>query len=260
LSQRNGLERGRTASSEQSDVEDLRGERLTRRFGTKHAVSNVDVRVTRGEVVGLLGPNGAGKTTIFNMLAGSLRPSAGRVLLVGRDVTTLPMFRRARLGITYLPQETSIFRRLTVAGNIEAILETVESSRSRRRARLESLLAELGLADKAGRRADSLSGGERRRLEITRALVLEPAFMLLDEPFAGVDPIAVIDTQNIVRMLRTRGIGVMITDHNVRETLSICDRGYIIKDGAILKHGTPDEIADDPRVREVYLGEKFRLV
>lgn len=242
-----------------SDVGALRGEGLIRRFGIKQAVSNVDVRVTRGEVVGLLGPNGAGKTTVFSMLAGSLRPHEGRVVLGDRDVTGLPMFRRARLGITYLPQETSIFRRLTVAGNIEAILETVEPSRSGRKARLAALLAELGLADKAGRRADSLSGGERRRLEITRALVLEPAFMLLDEPFAGVDPIAVIDTQNIVRMLRTRGIGVMITDHNVRETLSICDRAYIIKDGAILKHGTPDEIADDPRVREVYLGENFRL-
>ena len=241
------------------DARELQGRGLTRRFGIQEAVSRVDVEVVRGEVVGLLGPNGAGKTTIFNMLAGSLRPTDGRVLLGGRDVTELPMFRRARLGITYLPQETSIFRRLTVAENIEAILETVESSRPARRARLESLLAELGLADKAGRRADSLSGGERRRLEITRALVLDPAFILLDEPFAGIDPIAVSDAQNIVRMLRTREIGVMITDHNVRETLSICDRAYIIKDGAILKHGTPDEIAGDPRVREAYLGENFKL-
>jgi lipopolysaccharide export system ATP-binding protein len=243
-----------------NDVRELQGRGLTRLFGIKEAVSHVDVDVARGEVVGLLGPNGAGKTTIFNMLAGSLRPNSGRVLLGGRDVTDLPMFRRARLGITYLPQETSIFRRLTVAENIEAILETVEPSRAVRRARLGSLLAELGLADKAGRRADSLSGGERRRLEITRALVLDPAFILLDEPFAGIDPIAVIDAQNIVRMLRTREIGVMITDHNVRETLSICDRAYIIKDGAILKQGSPDEIAADPCVREAYLGENFRLV
>jgi len=237
----------------------LRGEQLTRRYGSKEAVRGVDVHVAPREVVGLLGPNGAGKTTIFAMLAGQLPPSAGRVLLGARDVTALPMYVRARLGITYLPQETSIFRRLTVAGNIEAILETVETDRRARRARLDALLAELGLADMADRRADSLSGGERRRLEITRALVLDPAFMLLDEPFAGVDPLAVADTQRIVGLLRTRGIGVMITDHNVRETLSICDRAYIIKDGTILKHGDPGEIARDPRVREGYLGENFSL-
>lgn len=238
---------------------ELIGKALTRRFGANEVVHRVDVRLSPREVVGLLGPNGAGKTTIFGMLAGSIGPSAGSVLLGERDVTAVPMFRRARLGITYLPQETSVFRRLSVAANIEAILETVEPDRRVRRARLEELLAELGLADKANRRADSLSGGERRRLEITRALVLEPIFMLLDEPFAGVDPIAVSDTQKLVRMLRTRGIGVMITDHNVRETLSICDRAYIIKDGVILKHGTPDEIARDSRVREVYLGENFSL-
>ncbi len=237
----------------------LEGRGLTRRFGAKEVVSNVDVELSPREVVGLLGPNGAGKTTIFGMLAGSLGPTAGRVLLAGQDVTVLPMFRRARLGITYLPQETSVFRRLSVAANIEAILETVEPDRRARRARLHELLDELGLADKADRRADSLSGGERRRLEITRALVLQPTFMLLDEPFAGIDPIAVADAQKLVQMLRIRGIGVMITDHNVRETLSICDRAYIIKDGAILKHGGPEEVARDPRVREVYLGENFRL-
>jgi lipopolysaccharide export system ATP-binding protein len=238
----------------------LCGEALVKRYGSKEAVCGVDVRVAPREVVGLLGPNGAGKTTIFAMLAGQLAPTSGRVRLGARNVTALPMFVRARLGITYLPQETSIFRRLTVAGNVEAILESVEPDRRVRRARLEELLSELGLADKAGRRADSLSGGERRRLEITRALVLDPAFMLLDEPFAGIDPLAVADMQKIVGLLRGRGIGVMITDHNVRETLSICSRAYIIKDGTILKHGGPDEIARDPRVREVYLGENFRLV
>ena len=242
-----------------SEGEALVAEQLVKRFGAKAAVAGVDLRLAPREVVGLLGPNGAGKTTAFGMLAGSLRPTSGRVLLGDRDITRIPMFRRARLGITYLPQETSVFRRLTVAGNIEAILEVVEPDRRVRRGRLEELLAELGLADKANRRADALSGGERRRVEITRALVLDPAFMLLDEPFAGVDPIAVVDTQGIIGKLRGRGIGVMITDHNVRETLSICDRAYIIKDGVILKEGTPDEIASDPRVREAYLGENFTL-
>ena len=211
------------------------------------------------EVVGLLGPNGAGKTTTFNMIAGSVRPSRGRVFLGEREITELPMYRRARLGVTYLPQEASIFRRLSVADNVNAILETVEKDRSRRRERLQELLGELGLTEKAGRRGDSLSGGERRRVEITRALVLDPQYMLLDEPFAGVDPIAVIDIQKIIEQLKSRSIGVIITDHNVRETLSICDRAYIIKDGQILKLGTPEEIADDPEVRAVYLGKNFRL-
>jgi len=181
------------------------------------------------------------------------------VYLAGKEITPLPMYRRARLGITYLPQEASIFRRLSVADNVNAILETVERDRTRRRERLVELLAELGLSEKAGRRGDSLSGGERRRVEITRALVLDPKFMLLDEPFAGVDPLAVIDIQKIIEQLKKRSIGVIITDHNVRETLSICDRAYIIKDGEILRTGTPEEIADDPQVREVYLGENFRL-
>ena len=232
---------------------------LEKRFGSKLAVRDVDLDLAEGEVVGLLGPNGAGKTTVFGLLAGSLRAGAGRVLLGDREITGLPMFRRARLGITYLPQETSIFRRLSVAANIGAILETVERDRSLRRARLCELLDELGLSDKAGQRADRLSGGERRRLEITRALVLGPRFMLLDEPFAGVDPLAVLEVQKIIRELRKRSIGVMITDHNVRETLSICDRAYIINAGGILKTGTPSEIAADPNVREVYLGEHFSL-
>jgi len=241
-----------------SDVA-LWAKELIKRYGEKEAVRSVSLEVHPGEVVGLLGPNGAGKTTTFNMIAGSVRPTLGQVFLGEEEITELPMYRRARLGITYLPQEASIFRRLSVADNVNAILETVESDRAKRRERLAELLAELGLSEKANRRGDTLSGGERRRVEITRALVLNPRFMLLDEPFAGVDPIAVIDIQKIIDQLKSRGIGVIITDHNVRETLSICDRAYIIKDGEILRLGTPAEIADDPRVREVYLGKNFRL-
>jgi lipopolysaccharide export system ATP-binding protein len=232
---------------------------LVKTYGEKQAVRDVNIEVHPAEVVGLLGPNGAGKTTTFNMIAGSVRPTRGRVYLGDLEITDLPMYRRARLGITYLPQEASIFRRLTVADNVNAILETVEKDRAVRRERLRDLLAELGLTDKANRRGDTLSGGERRRVEITRALVLDPHYMLLDEPFAGVDPIAVIDIQKIIEQLKNRSIGVIITDHNVRETLSICDRAYIIKDGEILKLGTPSEIADDPEVRAVYLGKNFRL-
>ncbi len=232
---------------------------LVKRYGEKTAVRGIDLEVRSSEVVGLLGPNGAGKTTTFNMMAGSVRPTEGQVFLDGDDITELPMYRRARMGITYLPQEASIFRKLTVADNVGAILETVEPNRKRRKERLAELLSELGLTEKAGRRGADLSGGERRRVEITRALVLDPQFMMLDEPFAGVDPIAVIDIQKIIEQLKARGIGVIITDHNVRETLSICDRAYIIKDGAILRLGTPAEIAEDPEVREVYLGKNFSL-
>ncbi len=232
---------------------------LVKVYGEKHAVRSVSIEVHPAEVVGLLGPNGAGKTTTFNMIAGSVKPTRGRVYLGEREITGLPMYRRARLGITYLPQEASIFRRLTVADNVNAILETIETDRTVRRERLRELLEELGLTDKASRRGDSLSGGERRRVEITRALVLDPRYMLLDEPFAGVDPIAVIDIQKIIEQLKGRSIGVIITDHNVRETLSICDHAYIIKDGEIIREGTPREIAEDPRVREIYLGENFRL-
>jgi len=237
----------------------LKAQELVKRYGDKEAVRKVSIEVHASEVVGLLGPNGAGKTTTFNMMAGSVRPTTGRVFLGDTEITNLPMYRRARLGITYLPQEASIFRKLSVADNVNAILETVESDANVRKQRLRELLAELGLSEKAGLRGDSLSGGERRRVEITRALVLQPKFMLLDEPFAGVDPIAVNDIQKIIEQLKSRGIGVIITDHNVRETLSICDRAYIIKDGGILRTGTPPEIAEDPRVREVYLGENFRL-
>ena len=232
---------------------------LVKTYGEKQAVRSVSIDVNPAEVVGLLGPNGAGKTTTFNMIAGSVRPTRGRVFLGENEITDLPMYRRARLGITYLPQEASIFRKLSVADNINAILETIVKDRTKRRERLEELLAELGLTEKANRRGDSLSGGERRRVEITRALVLDPQYMLLDEPFAGVDPIAVIDIQKIIEQLRSRSIGVIITDHNVRETLSICDRAYIIKDGEILKLGTPEEIADDPEVSAVYLGKNFKL-
>jgi lipopolysaccharide export system ATP-binding protein len=232
---------------------------LTKRYGEREVVRSVDLEVHPAEVVGLLGPNGAGKTTTFNMIAGGVKPSEGAVLLGETEITALPMYRRARLGITYLPQEASIFKKLSVADNVNAILETVEPSRIARRERLRELLAELGLTEKANRRGDALSGGERRRVEITRALVLDPKFMLLDEPFAGIDPIAVIDIQKIIDQLKIRGIGVIITDHNVRETLSICDRAYIIKDGQIIKQGPPEEIAADAQVREIYLGENFRL-
>ena len=237
----------------------LGGTALTKRYGDSEVVRQVDIDVHPAEVVGLLGPNGAGKTTTFNMIAGGIRPTAGQVFLGEAEITDLPMYRRARLGITYLPQEPSIFRKLSVADNINAILETVEPNRTTRRERLRELLAELGLAEKASRRGDALSGGERRRVEITRALVLDPKFMLLDEPFAGIDPIAVADIQKIIEQLKGRGIGVIITDHNVRETLSICDRAYIIKGGEIIKQGSPEEIAADTQVREIYLGEKFQL-
>jgi lipopolysaccharide export system ATP-binding protein len=232
---------------------------LRKRYGDREVVCGVDLRVGPGEVVGLLGPNGAGKTTTFNLIVGGLQPSAGQVCLGDRDITALPMYRRARLGITYLPQEPSVFRKLSVADNVNAILETVEPSAAIRRERLRELLAELGLTEKAHRRGDSLSGGERRRVEITRALVLDPKFLLLDEPFSGIDPIAVIDIQKIIEQLRLRGIGVVVTDHNVRETLAICKHAYIIKDGGIVRHGTPSEIAADPAVRAIYLGENFRL-
>jgi lipopolysaccharide export system ATP-binding protein len=237
----------------------LSGIALTKRYGAREVVHSVDLEVRPSEVVGLLGPNGAGKTTTFNMVAGGVRASGGKVFLGKTEITDLPMYRRARLGITYLPQEASIFRKLSVADNINAILETVEPNRTLRRERLRELLAELGLAEKANRRGDTLSGGERRRVEITRALVLDPKFMLLDEPFAGIDPIAVIDIQKIVDQLKNRGIGVIITDHNVRETLKICDRAYIIKDGTIIKQGMPEDISADARVREIYLGANLQL-
>jgi lipopolysaccharide export system ATP-binding protein len=232
---------------------------LCKRFGSKEAVRDVRLAVGPGEVVGLLGPNGAGKTTTFNMVVGRVRPTAGRVFLGEEEITDLPMYQRARKGITYLPQEPSIFRKLTVEENILAILETLPLRRRERRARAKALLGELDLGSKRKQKGATLSGGERRRVEITRALVLDPRFMLLDEPFSGIDPIAVIDIQKIISQLRERGIGIVITDHNVRETLTICDRAYIIKDGRIIREGSPAEITEDPTVREIYLGQNFRL-
>jgi lipopolysaccharide export system ATP-binding protein len=237
----------------------LRTESLTKSYGGRTVVRGVSVEVRSGEVVGLLGPNGAGKTTTFYMTVGLTAPDSGRVLLDGVDVTDDPMYIRARKGIGYLPQEPSIFRGLTVRQNILAILETLDLKAAERRARLGELLAELGLTPLADAPAYTLSGGERRRVEITRALVVSPQFILLDEPFAGIDPIAVADIQNIVSHLSERGIGVLITDHNVRETLRITDRAYIVNEGVIFRSGTPDGLAEDEEVRRVYLGSDFRL-
>jgi lipopolysaccharide export system ATP-binding protein len=228
-------------------------------FKHRKVVDDVSLDVQRGEVVGLLGPNGAGKTTSFYMMVGLLPADGGRIFLEGQEITTLPMYQRCRLGIGYLPQESSVFRKLTVEENILAILETLDLSSEERTQRLARLLDELGIARLAKNKALSLSGGERRRVEITRALVISPSFMLLDEPFAGIDPIAVVDIQTIVTQLRERGIGVLITDHNVRETLGICDRAYILNEGTVLEEGDPARIAASKRAREIYLGEKFRL-
>ncbi len=237
----------------------LRTRDLTKSYGGRTVVRGVSLEIASGEVVGLLGPNGAGKTTTFSMVVGLTAPDSGRVMLDDVDVTDDPMYIRARKGIGYLPQEASIFRGLTVEQNILAILETVQSGGAERRARLRDLLAELSLTPLAKSPAYTLSGGERRRVEITRALVMSPQFMLLDEPFAGIDPIAVTDIQQIIFHLKKRGIGVLITDHNVRETLKITDRAYIVHDGAIFRAGTPDSLAADEDVKRIYLGADFRL-
>jgi lipopolysaccharide export system ATP-binding protein len=237
----------------------LHTNQLTKSYSGRTVVKGVNLDVSSGEVVGLLGPNGAGKTTTFSMVVGLTAPDTGRVLLDGADVTDDPMYVRARKGIGYLPQEASIFRGLTVEDNITAILETLPLDGSSRRARRTELLAELGLTPLAKAPAYTLSGGERRRVEITRALVLSPRFMLLDEPFAGIDPIAVTDIQKIIFHLKERGIGVLITDHNVRETLRITDRAYIVHDGAIFRSGTPASLAADDEVKRIYLGSEFRL-
>ncbi len=247
------------ASVNESNGRGLGCEGLVKVYGKRHVVSDVSINVKRGEVVGLLGPNGAGKTTSFYMITGMIKPDDGEVYLDGHDITNLPMYRRARKGIGYLPQEASIFRKLTVEDNLKAILETLKISKAERKERLESLLQELNVTHLRKSYGYQLSGGERRRVEVTRSLVTEPSFMLLDEPFAGIDPIAVADLQGIVTKLRERGLGVLITDHNVRETLSITDRAYIMYEGSIKRSGTADDLASDPEVREIYLGEAFRL-
>src|SRR5918993_2030825 len=237
----------------------LRTHDLTKKYGGRTVVRGVSLNVTSGEIVGLLGPNGAGKTTTFYMTVGLTSPDRGRVILDDTDVTDDPMYVRARKGIGYLPQEPSIFRGLTVEQNVLAILETLELTAPQRRQRARELLAELNLLHLAAAPAYTLSGGERRRAEITRALVISPKFILLDEPFAGIDPIAVTDIQKIIFHLKERGIGVLVTDHNVRETLRITDRAYIVNDGVIFRSGTPDQLAEDADVRRIYLGTDFRL-
>lgn len=237
----------------------LRADSLWKRLGGRDVLRAVSLEVHAGEVVGLLGPNGAGKTTTFYAIVGLMRPDRGSVLLNGVDLTGQPMYMRARQGITYLPQEPSVFRKLTVEENILAILETLRLTREERNQRLAELLEELSIAHLAKSKAYALSGGERRRVEITRALVTAPTFVLLDEPFAGIDPLAILDIQSIVAQLKERGIGILMTDHNVRETLGICDRAYILNDGAVLEEGTPQEIASSRRAREIYLGERFTL-
>jgi len=232
---------------------------LTKSYSGRTVVRGVSVEIASGEVIGLLGANGAGKTTTFSMVVGLTAPDSGRVLLDGVDVTDDPMYIRARKGIGYLPQEASIFRGLSVEQNIMAILETLDLDGAGRRARLRELLAELGLTPLAKSPAFTLSGGERRRVEITRALVISPKFMLLDEPFAGIDPIAISDIQKIIFHLKSQGIGVLVTDHNVRETLRITDRAYIVHDGVIFKTGTPQSLAEDEDVKRIYLGADFRL-
>jgi lipopolysaccharide export system ATP-binding protein len=237
----------------------LRTVNLTKSYGGRTVVRGVSLEVKSGEIVGLLGPNGAGKTTTFYMVVGLTAPDSGRVVLNAEDVTDAPMYARARKGIGYLPQEPSIFRGLTVEQNILAILETLDLDHAARRARLKELLAELNLTPLASAPSYTLSGGERRRAEITRALVISPQFLLLDEPFAGIDPIAITDIQKIIFHLKDRGIGVLITDHNVRETLRITDRAYIVHDGGIFRSGTPEELAADADTRRIYLGNEFRL-
>jgi len=237
----------------------LLAQELIKTYNGRRVVNKVDLAINRGEVLGLLGPNGAGKTTTFYIIVGLIKPDGGRILLNEEDISLWPMYRRARKGISYLPQEPSIFRKLTVAENIVAILETLDIDRKERDKRLDELLSELDLTHLADSKAYSLSGGERRRVEITRALVTAPHFILLDEPFAGIDPLAVADIQNIIRKLRSKNIGVVISDHNVRETLSVCDRAYILSEGTILVEGKPEYIAASETARKFYLGENFNF-
>ena len=232
---------------------------LEKSYKCRTVVHGVDLELHSGEVIGLLGPNGAGKTTTFYLIVGLIEPDKGQILLDSDDITTLPISARAWAGISYLPQEQSVFHRLSVADNLMAILEMMPLSPDERRIRRDELLAELNLTPLAKHMSHTLSGGEKRRLEIARALVISPAFILMDEPFAGVDPLAVFSIQNIIRQLKARGIGVLISDHNVRETLGVCDKAYILDHGQILESGVPDVIAQSPKAREIYLGEQFRL-
>ena len=249
----------RTRTNEETKSQTLFATKLVKSYNGRRVVDNINLEINRGEVVGLLGPNGAGKTTTFYMIVGLAQPDGGRVLLNGEDISLYPMYMRARRGINYLPQEASVFRKLTVEENIMAVLETLYINKGEREKRLQELLKELDLTGLAKNMAYSLSGGERRRVEITRALVTSPQYMLLDEPFAGIDPIAVADIQDIIRTLRSKGIGVLISDHNVRETLKVCDRAYIVNEGTILVEGDPDSIARSEIARRIYLGKDFDL-
>ncbi len=240
-------------------IRTLKATDLRKSYAGREVVAGVDLEVSSGEVIGLLGPNGAGKTTSFYMVVGLATPDQGRIFLDQIELTSMPMYQRARSGISYLPQEPSVFRKLTVADNLLAIIETLRLTRAEQQQRLEQLLADLNIAHIRDSKGFALSGGERRRVEIARSLVLKPAFLLLDEPFAGIDPIAVIDIQNIISDLKSRGIGILISDHNVRETLGVCDRGYILNQGQVLEYGTPEQIAASPVAREIYLGDKFKL-
>jgi len=237
----------------------LAAENLEKVYKRRRVVRDVSVEIKQGEIVGLLGPNGAGKTTTFYMIVGLVRPDGGRVTLGSEDITGVPMYLRAQLGISYLPQEASVFRKLTVEENLLAVFETMDLPAAERQRRTRALLEEFGIAHISRNRAYSLSGGERRRVEIARSLAINPAFILLDEPFAGIDPIAVFEIQRIVSQLRARGIGILITDHNVRETLKITDRAYIIKEGEIFRQGVPESLSADAEVRRIYLGESFNL-
>lgn len=237
----------------------LQAVELHKSYRGRKVVDDVELEIGQGEVVGLLGPNGAGKTTTFYIIVGLARPDSGRVLLNGEEITDLPMYLRARSGISYLPQEPSVFRQLTSEENLLAVLETLPLTPEQQRDRLEELLVQMGLETVRASKAYTLSGGERRRLEIARSLTLEPSFILLDEPFSGIDPLTVKDLQEIIRELAKSGIGVLITDHNVRETLTVTDRAYILKSGKIFRKGRPEELSNDPEVRRVYLGDHFRL-
>ena len=242
-----------------NNIDKLSSNELVKRYKKRTVVNNVSIHVSTGEVVGLLGPNGAGKTTTFYMITGMIKPDGGTVFYNENDITKMPMYQRARLGIGYLPQESSIFRKLTVEENIMAILQTLKMSNKERKEKCEKLLNDFGITAIAKNKGYNLSGGERRRTEIARALAIDPKFILLDEPFAGIDPIAVEDIMRIVRSLKAKGIGVLITDHNVHETLSITDRAYILIDGKIFRSGTAEELAVDEMVKKLYLGEKFKL-